>query len=160
MASKTTPLPTEVWPEFPPEGLRDNLTLNEATVPEQLDADWSTLGTQPREEIPRLPPEELKKFVIQYLAGDVFTSAQLPEKDSDLLPMVFLPLALGALDSFSVEACKDIGVCWAYMRETVGTRSINGYPFFGSVRFMHKDDWARASAAILRERSRQDAIEV
>lgn len=150
----------ENWPPFPnPRGL-DNLTLNPATVEEQLDADWSTLQAtaEPIKPLQQMSKMELKKFVLDFLAGGIFTSAQI--RDTNLISVVFLPLSLGALGNFSDEALKDVGIVWAYMSETLGTRSINGYPFFRACRFMHKEDWARASAAIARETARQEEIEV
>lgn len=127
-----------------------------------MDADWATVqGKEPPPragEVPLMSQDELKKFVLDYLAGSIFTSADV--RDQTLIPMVFLPIALGGTDLFTDEAKKDIAIVWAYMSETVGGRSINGYPFFGTMRIMHKDDWARAHLAIKREIDRQREIEV
>ena len=147
----------ENWPPFPNPRELDNLTLNPVTVEEQLEADWSTLQGKD-EKLQRMTPSELKKFVLDFLAGLIFTSAQM--RDTNLIPVVFLPLGLGALGSFSDEALKDVGIVWAYMHETLGNRSVNGHPFFHSCRFMHKEDWVKASAAIAREQARQEEIEV
>lgn len=158
--SKTS-VPKEDWPSFPDERKMDNLTLNPATVEEQLDADWSTLqatAEEPVKQLQRMSKAELKKFVLDSLAGDIFTSAQM--RDTNLMTLVFLPLGLGALHNFEPEALKDVGIVWAYMNETFGNRSINGYPFFKACRFMHKDDWAKASAALAREQARLEEIEV
>jgi hypothetical protein len=46
-------------------------------------------------EIPRQDKESLKKLVCDFLAGQVFFSSQL--RDTNLLGMVFMPIALGAL---------------------------------------------------------------
>lgn len=154
-----TSVPKGSWPAFPPQRELDNFTLKPATVEEQLEADWSVLqGKEDTEKLQRMSPTDLKKFVLDFLAGSIFTSAQM--KDSNLISVVFLPLSLGALGNFSDEALKDVGIVWAYMHETLGNRSVNGYPFFHSCRFMHKEDWGKASAAIAREAARQEEIEV
>lgn len=150
----------ENWPPFPNPRWLDNLTLNPATVEEQLEADWSTLQGEEEttEKLQRMAPSELKKFVLDFLAGRIFTSAQM--RDTNLISIVFMPLGLGALSNFSDEALKDVGIVWAYMDEVMGNRSINGYSFFHTCRFMHKDDWAKATAALAREAARQEEIEV
>ena len=50
-------------------------------------------------DIPRQPKETLKQLVREYLANGVLFSAQVP---ADLVGMVFMPIALGAL-SYPVE---------------------------------------------------------
>ena len=39
-------------------------------------------------------------------------------------------------------------------------RGINGYPMFGSVRLIHKDDWERISPAVRREQDRAQSLVV
>lgn len=163
MASKKKTVPKETWPRFPEEPRPEDLTLNAPTVEEQMDADWATLkGKDPpvrQGEIPRMTPDELKQFVLDYLANVIFTSANIRASDQNLLGMIFLPLALGGLELFSEEAVRDVGILYAYMKDSM-PRSINGYPIFGAMRVMHKDDWARASMAIKRETDHQRDIEV
>jgi hypothetical protein len=143
------------WPEFPETSrIHGNLLLTPPTTDEQFNADWSILkGEEPG--LPRLDEDGLRKFVVEFLRGDIFTSAQL--RDSELLHMVFLPLAFGATKDFSEESIREIGVIWAYM-STALPRSVNGYPIFGACCLMHKDDWARASLAIQREQDREKSI--
>jgi len=151
---------SENWPEFPAGRTRDNFTLNPATTEEQLEADWDLLlcKPEPTGAIPRMSQEQLKKFVLDFMGGFIFTSAQV--RDPSLLSVVFMPLALGALSNYQDEAVADIGLVWAYLSEAIGSRAIDSYPFLGTCRFMHKDDWAKVSLAILREQERQDTIEV
>lgn len=162
MASKKKSVPKETWPRFPGESQPEDLTLNAPTAEEEMAADWATVQGKeppPREgQVPKMTSEELKKFVLDYLANQIFTSANI--RQTDLVPMVFLPMAFGGLQTFTDEAIKDIAIVYAYMHEAVGSRSINGYPIFGSMRVMHRDDWARACAAIKRESDRQHEIEV
>lgn len=68
----------ENTPEIPPE-----------TPPETKDYTF---------DLPRLPKEKIVKFVQEYLAGAIFTSADMHPADSgQVLGMVFMPIALGAL---------------------------------------------------------------
>jgi len=71
-----------------------------------------------------------------------------------------MPLAFQDLESmgFYEEDIANIGTIWEHITEC--GPSINGMPIFFSMRVMHKDDWARASAAIERERTRRGRIEV
>ena len=54
----------------------------------------------------------------------------------------------------------NLGIVYEYYSEAVGSRSINGFPFFGSCRLMHKADWERAREAINRELKRREEIEI
>ena len=101
--------------------------------------------------------ETLKRFVLDYLAGKIFLSVDINRES--LIPMVFLPIALGCFGNMTKETAKEVGVVWEYMSEALPT-GINGYPCFGSCRIMHRDDWQRARAAIIREQERQQDIEV
>jgi hypothetical protein len=53
----------------------------------------------------------------------------------------------------------DVGVIAGDMRKTF-PRSINGYPIFHAIRVVHRDDWTRIEAAIIREQERSATIEV
>ena len=53
----------------------------------------------------------------------------------------------------------EIGCFWEYMNKAL-PRGINGLPMFMSVRIMHKDDWARALKAILKEQERLKTLDV
>ena len=47
--------------------------------------------------IPRMEKDALRAFVRDYLAGLIFTSANIRDFDMGLLSMIFMPIALGAL---------------------------------------------------------------
>lgn len=104
-----------------------------------------------------LQPDELRKFVDDFVSGRVFTSAHL--RESDDIAMVFMPLALGALAGWSDTGLKQIGVLWEYL-DKAGPMVINGLPCFFSFRILNADDWATARAAILREQERRKNIEL
>lgn len=137
----------------------ENLALNPPTSDEVLEADWQALkATEPKfpQVIPRMTEDEIRDFVVRFLRGEIFTSAQV--RDLSVLEFVFMPLALVMAD-VSEATLRDIGVIYAPLSSSL-PRSVNGYPCLTSVAFMHKDDWARASAAIVREQAREASIEV
>lgn len=116
--------------------------------PETIESYWRDEGRV----LPRMAKEDLVKFVEEYVDGSkIFTSADIPDKQqAQMLPMVFLPLAIGALAKWEEEDFKQIGLFWAYYHEA-GPRSINGYPCFFSMRMMHIEDWEKARTAINNE---------
>ena len=107
--------------------------------------------------VPHQDEEGLRTFVIDFLAGKIFTSAQMNEGTS--IEMVFMPLVFGALADWPREDLEQIGILWEYL-DKAGPRSINGLPSFFSLRIMHRDDWERCFNAIVREQERQREIEV
>lgn len=114
-------------------------------------------------ELPRATEESLRKFIQDYLAGAIFTSADLREHDqrpeSMTLGTVFMPLLLGVFSDYRPEGLRDIGVVYEYWSQAL-PRSINGYPIFASCRFLHRLDWARAAKVIDRELKRQKEMEI
>jgi len=49
----------------------------------------------PRLQVPRLTQDELRELVLDIVSGQVLSSSQVPARD---WPLVFMPLAMGALD--------------------------------------------------------------
>lgn len=101
--------------------------------------------------------KQLREFVQGVLSGTLFLSVQVHQPRD--IPVVFMPLALGALSAWPEEKLKDIGVFYARMK-TALPRSYNGNPMFTEVGYLHKDDWARASITLSREWSRWQELEV
>jgi hypothetical protein len=101
--------------------------------------------------------EELRQFVIDFLAGRIFTSAQIPP--AERIELVFMPLVFGALVEWPREDVEQIGILYEYL-DKAAPRSVNGMPSFFSFRMMHVDDWERCAKAIIREQERQGEIEV
>jgi hypothetical protein len=62
-------------------------------------------------------------------------------------------------DRIFSEWGADIGAVTGCMKDSF-PRSINGYPMFHAVKIVHKDDWTRIEAAVLREQDRAKTIEV
>jgi len=54
----------------------------------------------------------------------------------------------------------NLGVIYAYMKDAIGSRAINGYPMFGSCSLLHKDDWDIVRKAIDREMARDIDLDV
>jgi hypothetical protein len=149
-----------VWPKFDDLQFYDeNLLLEPPTFTEQLEADWRTLrGEEPGpQELPRLPADKLKEFVLGVCDNSIFLSSQVRERS--LVHLVFLPLALGALKEWDDDSLKKIGVVYEYYDQSL-PRSINGMPIFGSCRMLHIDDWKIAMTAINREIKRRKDIKI
>ena len=98
-------------------------------------------------EMPDL--ERLSKLAKDIVQGVVFSSDAVQKADADLLPSIFMPLALGATKGMSDAEIGAIGLFYAPMDSAFG-RAINGYPCFGSVGWLCKRD-----ATIVREKWRK-----
>ena len=57
------------------------------------------------------------------------------------------------------EWVQDLGAIVGDMRHAF-PRSINGFPIFSQVQFLHKDDWTRIRDALIREQKRATDFEV
>ena len=92
----------------------------------------------------RLSDDELRRFVDDYVSDRIFTSAHLRDEEAArMLPMIFLPVALGCFSKTRPDSLKQIGVVWEYLHKA-GPRGINGRPVFFSMNLLHIDDWERA----------------
>lgn len=121
--------------------------------PRALTEHWADLRQQPL--LQRLDDAALATFVMEVCDGKIFTLHHIREHDREsMVPMVFMPVALGAFSGWYGVDLEQVGTIWEYLSEA-GPRAINGYPMFFSLRVMHKDDWARATRAIDRELERR-----
>jgi len=125
--------------------------------PSPFDGDRDALFPKPDLVLPRLTEDDLRKFVGDVLAGQIFVSSQI-RNPSDV-GMVFMPLLMGALANYDPESLKVIGVFYEYHEKSL-PRSVNGYPCFMSVRMMHRLDWVRAWKALVAEEERKKRIEI
>lgn len=100
--------------------------------------------------------EDLRKFVIDYCDGRVFTSADI--RNPEQLSWVFLPL-MDINNLLTKSEIESVGLIYEEMSKAL-PRGINGMPMFTSCRFMNIDDHKRACAAIDRELKRRRNIEV
>ena len=103
---------------------------------------------------PAYSDKEIRDFVLGVCNNTIFTDRHCRHPDD--LQMIFMVLALGGLAEHDTA---DIGCVWEYL-DKAGNRGINGYPMFHSVRFMNKADADRAFAAIKKELSRREELEV
>lgn len=88
-------------------------------------------------EVPRMEPEKLRIFIKEVRAGSVFLSVYV--KNPNDIPMVFLPVALGAFSNHSQSYIKSIGAIWEYYSQA-GPMSVNGMPIFTSCHLIHQED--------------------
>ena len=141
-------------------GAKPEASVAPEAVPESepLSASWDTL----REALvlPRMSDDDLRRFVDDFTSDRIFSDRHFaPGTPPNIVTMVFMPLALGALSNYAPESLSVIGLFWEYTSAAL-PRGINGYPMFGSVRMMHREDFDRAKVAIQRETERRKAIEV
>jgi len=120
-----------------------------------FEGDRAALFPKPDLVLPRMPDDELRKFIQDMLANQIFVSEQV--RNPADVGMVFMPLLLGALGDYDPRSYSDIGVFYEYHSKSL-PRSINGYPCFTSVRMLHRLDWIRARKAIIAEQERLKEI--
>lgn len=119
---------------------------------EEVEESWDVIREP---AIPRLTDSALVDFVLAYCDGKILTSENV--RQPDLLPMIFLPIALGGLSGMGERDLKKLGIIWEYYA-AAGPRAINGYPTFFSCRLMRIEDWERAVKAIEREMERRESL--
>lgn len=110
-----------------------------------------------KNEIASMGEEDLRKFVDGAVSGRLFTSVQV--EPVSLVPVVFMPVAMGAFVGWTDDEIKHVGVIWEWM-DQAGPRSVNGMPMFMSMRIMNKEDWTRALDAIVAEQERRKTIPI
>lgn len=107
---------------------------------ERLRADW--WGLMGKGLVP-VGAERLRELALGVVRGEVFTSGQVREADRlTMLPMVFLPLALGGLRDWPEEELEKIGGLYGPMT-SASPRSVNGYPCLFQMGVLGKEDWAK-----------------
>lgn len=155
---KTKAKKTAKPPEHPiiePGALDDGVPP--APESSELGAAWDDL--KEALDLPRVSDEKLRQFVDDFVSNRIFTSAHLRDVEVDLLPMIFMPIALGCFAKVQPDTLKNIGVVYEYL-DKAGPRSINGKPVFFSLNMLHIEDWKRALVAIEKEQERRKHIEL
>lgn len=146
-------------PQEPQEGPEEPQEPQEEAQEEPQEPDEVKPLVDPA-SLREMTQEERQAFVREYLAGAIYTSLDIhPAHLKSMLATVFLPLGLGGLSGWKKEEIERIGGFWAYTKEAF-PRAINGYPMFGSVYIVLKDDWQRVWEAIEREQKRLEDVEV
>jgi hypothetical protein len=143
---KPNPASVEVLTDLEAEAPRDT----------ELADDWDTLKPLTG-LLASKPKEELAQLVMDLCDNKVFTSAHLTTEDQEnMTPMVFMPLALGGLASLPKREVEQVGLIYEYL-DKAGTRGVNGYPCFFSMRVLNKEDWKKVHRACLNEMQRREA---
>lgn len=114
--------------------------------------------TREKDKLPRMTDEALRQFVDDLCSGRVFTSLDAEHRGARL-HLVFMPLALGALETWGKKSLKDVGLIWEHIGQAMPW-GVNGCPMFTSCRLMHREDWARARLAAKAEWERRQRIEL
>lgn len=104
----------------------------------------------------RLTPEGRRDFVLAYADGRVVDSCNVP---TNLLGVVFLPIALGGLSGWRKRDRDRIGLVYGVIGEdkTCG-RYVNGFPMFLSCRLMLKEDFEELRPKIQEELDRRKKL--
>ncbi len=106
-------------------------------------------------EPPRMPDDELRKFVNDFVSGKIYSMAHVPEGEDPVMPFMVLKMG-GGLPYTDISS---VGMVYEYL-DQAGPRSCNGMPGFFSHRVMHKKDWERAFKSICEEERRRENIEL
>lgn len=86
-----------------------------------------------------LTDDEINVLAEDIFRGKVFTSAQVRTEDRNMLPAIFLPLALANQKLIEEMRKETPGMIYEHLCEA-GPSSINGYPTFLSVHMVSQSD--------------------
>jgi hypothetical protein len=89
---------------------------------------------------PRVPVTVLKNLALGILKGEVFTNNHVDGSDLHLLPSIFLPLESLPADKEKELAAHPPSMIYAYVKDALGSRTINGYPVFCTACLLWKRD--------------------
>ena len=93
-----------------------------------------------REYYRRRTNNELKELAVGCYRGDIFTSFQIHEPD--MVRSVFMPLVLMNPTQMKDTYASKPHMYYAPMKDALPT-GINGYPCFGSVAYLNRNDSKR-----------------
>lgn len=115
-----------------------HLCKNELVLKKQAEGEWPP------------PNTDLKKFVTDYLSGQIFIDKDIPAgQRENTLAVVFMPIALGSFNGIARFELENLGIIYGYMSQAC-TLGINGMPCFTSAHLMNRSDWERCRVAILK----------
>ena len=86
--------------------------------------------------------QEIKELAIECYRGTVFTSYQIHQNDMDQLGAIFMPLCLMNPSQMKDTYKDKPHMYYAPMKDAFPT-GINGYPCFGSVAYLNRNDSKR-----------------
>jgi len=105
-------------------------------------------------KIKSVPSETIKEVARGIATGQVFTDRHVPEHERNNLPMIFMPIALGAMNDVDL---KSLGLLYENLSEAL-PRSVNGMPIFGSFKMLNKKDAEMAFDMAMRMRKAMDGV--
>ena len=86
-----------------------------------------------------LPEEQVNQLALDLVDDKIYTDRHVD--NFDLIPQIFLPIALGALANVREEDIKRIGFCYSRIEnKNMAPRTVNGHPIFWSVAFVNQGD--------------------
>jgi hypothetical protein len=97
--------------------------------------------------------ERLRRFVLDYCDGRIFTDRQCATLNE--VRMCFMPLALAEPGQLP----KDIALVYEHISQA-GPMAINGLPIFFSMRFLTQAELDRVAPAIESEMKRRSEVKV
>src|ERR1035441_9048987 len=115
-------------------------------------------GTKKRWIEPRVPGTVVKNLALGILKGDVFTNNHVDGGDLHLLPSIFLPLESLPADKEKELAAHPPSMIYAYAKDALSNRSINGYPVFCTAYLLWKQDIQALAAQYEHLRAAVDAV--
>jgi hypothetical protein len=105
--------------------------------------------------VPAKTPEELKEIAMGLIENRYFCDLQLKQSDYvDMLPHVFIPIALGA---FRTVDLKTLGMIYASWDDRLD-RAINGYPIFHACHLLNTEDAAKVMEMYQRMRAAMEDV--
>lgn len=100
--------------------------------------------------------KERKQFVQDFVDGKVYTSQMIPDEHWDaLIPVVFLPIGLGAFKDTTPHEAAHIGIIFEYLNKA-GARLNKGYPTFLSMQVLDTYEWKNVSSMIVEELGKKE----
>jgi hypothetical protein len=112
--------------------------------------------TDSKPETPEEQTARLKRFVLDFCDGRVFSTVHCEPRDA---PMVFMPLALMSPEQIKELQGANVGLIYEHI-DKAGPRSINGMPCFFSFSTLSREEWDRVRVAIQAELERREAVQV
>lgn len=89
----------------------------------------------------RFTDKEVNDLAQKIVSGQVFTDRHIREGDQNLVGTIFMPLIFMKPNQIRALKNNPPAMVYADYKNTMGSRSINGYPSFGTVVFVwHQED--------------------
>jgi hypothetical protein len=107
--------------------------------PKEAAAASRKAGTKKRWAEPRVPGVIIKNLALGISKSEVFTNNHVDGSDLHLLPSIFLPQSFPE-DKEKELAAHPPSMIYAYVKDALSNRTINGYPVFCAACLLWKQD--------------------